>query len=636
MTKIRWFSTTGTPVIPDVIEVYGVPATTVDSGGEVRTTLSDLLDSLPESAQAFGATGDGVTDDGAAIQAALDKAAEIGGGTVVLPDGVYVAEGLTVPSNVTLASVGGTLKLKASSLTYLLETETSGENSVIRDITLDGNAANVSASNPLVVLRGNGAKALDINLYDANYDGIVVATGSTRVSISRVRIYEKNETVSTGRHGVQVNGGTYVTVSGCHIRKTTASPIDAGGTDILITGNVCENTGQDLSAYDAANVRITVSDNIIDTSANNGIHVGGTDVVVSGNTVKGVAAQGILVQCSPNSDPEFDVGAVVSGNIVFDTDGVSSGAGISVYRYSQFSVTGNVVRAANTHAIHVIECDEGAVSGNTVTTAASEGIFLIGSREVSVTGNVATDCGRDGIRVAQFVRPDLATTESSNIAILGNTLTSNAGYGIRSVNSTTRLTLVGNHYLSNTTGTYTLVGTDSVVDLATRENIVRQSRSIITETFPLLACTASQISIDGTVYYVLVGLKEGDVVSSLSVYIPTACQGATMTLSKLGLYSTGGTQLAVSAGQGTAWESAGLKTAAMTTPYTAPSNMAAYVAIVAKGTTLPTFLRGPTFAQVSSPIGSGTRPIAAQTAQTDLPSPGTLSAGGIGYYVAVS
>lgn len=62
------------------------------------------------SARDFGATGDGVTDDTAAIQAALDAAAAAGGAVVHLDAGTYVISGsgkassgcLLIGSNVVL------------------------------------------------------------------------------------------------------------------------------------------------------------------------------------------------------------------------------------------------------------------------------------------------------------------------------------------------------------------------------------------------------------------------------------------------------------------------------------------------------------------------------------------------------
>lgn len=50
----------------------------------------------------FGATGDGVTKDTAAIQKALDTCATAGGGTVVVPSGIYLTGSIVVGANTTL------------------------------------------------------------------------------------------------------------------------------------------------------------------------------------------------------------------------------------------------------------------------------------------------------------------------------------------------------------------------------------------------------------------------------------------------------------------------------------------------------------------------------------------------------
>lgn len=57
---------------------------------------------------AFGAKGDGKTDDGRAIQSAIDACGEAGGGIVCLPPGTYEVGGVfTLGKNVTLRGAGG-------------------------------------------------------------------------------------------------------------------------------------------------------------------------------------------------------------------------------------------------------------------------------------------------------------------------------------------------------------------------------------------------------------------------------------------------------------------------------------------------------------------------------------------------
>jgi hypothetical protein len=174
------------------------------------------------------------------------------------------------------------------------------------------------------------------------------------------------------------------------------------------------------------------------------------------------------------------------------------------------------------------------------------------------------------------------------------------------------------------------------VSVDERQQILTAGQGLLTQNYERQASSANQIMIDGTVYFMLVGLRAGDVVSSISVTV--AVIGVTPTVSKVGLYSKAGIQLAASAELGAVWTTAvGTKTSAVTAPYPVLTDDVYYVALICKAGTLPTLTRGAANASYST-IGSGAAPIGTQASQTDLPAPATIITSGtpFGFWVGVS
>src|SRR6266496_945352 len=126
--------------------------------------------------KAYGATGDGVTNDQAAIQAAITAAVAAGGGVVLFPPGVYIVNtSLSIKDNIVLQGAGreATTIKGASSIANAVILGSSGDtvsNATVCDLTVDGNAG----------------------VTTGNLRGIQVTSGS-RLTIAGVRVFNTRD-----------------------------------------------------------------------------------------------------------------------------------------------------------------------------------------------------------------------------------------------------------------------------------------------------------------------------------------------------------------------------------------------------------------------------------------------------------
>lgn len=132
--------------------------------------------------------------------------------------------------------------------------------------------------------------------------------------------------------------------------------------------------------------------------------------------------------------------------------------------------------------------------------------------------------------------------------------------------------------------------------------------------------------VDGTVYYIGVGLFAGTSIAGAAIEVTAA--GVALTLSKVGLYDSSLNRLAISADQGAAWQATGPFSASFTGAVVIPSTGLYYAAVISKGGTTPTVFRTGQAMNLIGPIGAGLAPFGRQTGQTDLPATGALSVGG--------
>lgn len=153
---------------------------------------------------AYGAKGDGTTNDTTAVQAALTAAASVGG-EVLVPQGTFMVSNITVGANVTLRGTGrgSILKAVASSTGAMIAftTASTARGVTIHNIHLDGNNENMTG----ISLVNTGVANDSLHRLDRIWiekfgvDGLYV--GAAVIESSFTNIFVKD----SGRHGYNIN-----------------------------------------------------------------------------------------------------------------------------------------------------------------------------------------------------------------------------------------------------------------------------------------------------------------------------------------------------------------------------------------------------------------------------------------------
>ncbi|MDB4917574.1 MAG: hypothetical protein JWM95_5218 [Gemmatimonadetes bacterium] len=319
----------------------------------------------------FGARGDGVSDDSAAIVRAL-AAAAVAGGTVIVPTGVYPVQPiLHVASGVTLRGEGDKSILTRVTGDPIVLASTATHDSAIQDLAITGQFAH----------------------------GVLLDKCS-RVRVSRCHVSGATSARFGYGNGVFIVGSNGITIDECRFRANGGEGFR--GADIQCDGLGQRSRDIRIENNDCLSVDVAVNILCYDTSGSL-IHKN----VVSGARIRGAQnhGYGILVYATQaNQDACFD--NAISDNSISHTEG----SGIYLAGCNRSRVINNVIQdVANAQedfslpvgAIALNQSQYVTIEGNQISGAGRAGISLASNRQgvghVTVRRNVIANVGGYGI-----------------------------------------------------------------------------------------------------------------------------------------------------------------------------------------------------------------------------------------------
>ena len=364
------------------------------SGSQMSATKSRGEDAAIFNAAAYGAVGDGVTDDTAAFAAVLADAAQVHG-TVRVPAGTYLTTVTVNKSGVSVIGAGKDVTIikapatVAASIAGRVLTVAVANHTRIKDLTIDGNKSAHHSYRPLVY---------SLLLYK-----------SDDCSIENVRV------INSGQIGIGLSASRRARISGCEVegsdwQNITTLNNPAGGCDgSVITHCRSKNSGYDNIQVTAVGA-VTIEHCDLSGSPFAGIYVatGARNVTLRENRIERCYTGIDLSFGMPggaNAGPDSSEGNAIIGNHVTHCENVGIGCASN-----GTLITGNSVS------------DIGAGASVTYTLLGQKTIIVRGGSGYRV-GDILTLIGGTAIKPAQVQVASVDRTGAITSITLANHFT---------------------------------------------------------------------------------------------------------------------------------------------------------------------------------------------------------------------
>lgn len=336
----------------------------------------------------YGAVGDGVTDDTAAVQAAIDAAGVAGVGKVKFPAGTYFLESGKVNityDNITLEGVGDASVIKLTTANpdrncfrVAADNFTAKNLKFTNDIVTGSPvpiaiyAESTGVSNATVshcsfyeffyatAFNGSsGNRNTNIRIED-NYVKVANTTNNSGIFQTKytdglfyVRNFTDGGVTASSMNMINFNVGAVITDNIIKNNKTAAVEVEESSSDVIVENNIIVSCGEDFAAIliiDSSNVK--VSDNVlVGTGGQRMIWIGYkaytmTDIYIEGNI------------CGRIQVSRWGAGAgtlenvYISDNLVDAKQGITYTCVLDLPENSFCSLKGNAFRGATTRNLN--------------------------------------------------------------------------------------------------------------------------------------------------------------------------------------------------------------------------------------------------------------------------------------------